>query len=51
VWQEADVGPNHVCGVTTMQEVWCFGLNSFGQFGTGVRSTTRVDVPVTAANK
>jgi alpha-tubulin suppressor-like RCC1 family protein len=51
VWQEVDVGPNHVCGVTTMQEVWCFGLNSFGQFGTGVRATTRVDVPVTAANR
>ena len=50
-WTQVDVGPNHVCAVTTRQDVWCFGDNSFGQFGTGVFSSNRTDVPVTAANR
>jgi alpha-tubulin suppressor-like RCC1 family protein len=50
-WTQVDVGPNHVCAVTTRQDVWCFGNNSFGQFGTGVFSNNRTDVPVTAANR
>jgi alpha-tubulin suppressor-like RCC1 family protein len=50
-WTQVDVGPNHVCAVTTRQDVWCFGDNSFGQFGTGVSSSNRTDVPVTAANR
>jgi alpha-tubulin suppressor-like RCC1 family protein len=50
-WTQVDVGPNHVCAVTTRQDVWCFGDNSFGQFGTGVFSNNRTDVPVTAANR
>ncbi len=50
-WTQVDVGPNHVCAVTTRQDVWCFGDNSFGQFGTGVFSNTRTDEPVTAANR
>jgi hypothetical protein len=50
-WTQVDVGPNHVCAVTTRQDVWCFGDNSWGQFGTGARSSTRTDAPVTAANR
>jgi alpha-tubulin suppressor-like RCC1 family protein len=50
-WTQVDVGPNHVCAVTTRQDVWCFGDNSFGQFGTGVFSNTRTDKPVTAVNR
>jgi alpha-tubulin suppressor-like RCC1 family protein len=48
-WNQVDVGPNHVCAVTTQQDIWCFGLNAFGEFGTGTTSTTRTDGPVTAA--
>jgi alpha-tubulin suppressor-like RCC1 family protein len=50
-WTQVDVGPNHVCAVTTRGDVWCFGDNSFGQFGTGVFSNTRTDEPVTAADR
>ena len=50
-WTQVDVGPNHVCAVTTRGDVWCFGDNSLGQFGTGVFSNTRTDEPVTAANR
>ena len=50
-WTQVDVGPNHVCAVTTRQDVWCFGMNSFGQFGTGTQSSIRTEEPVTAANR
>lgn len=50
-WTQVDVGPNHVCAVTTRQDVWCFGDNSWGQFGTGAWSNTRTEEPVTAANR
>ncbi len=50
-WTQVDVGQNHVCAVTTRGDVWCFGDNSFGQFGTGARSSVRTDVPQTAANR
>ena len=50
-WTQVDVGPNHVCAVTTRGDVWCFGDNSWGQFGTGAWSSTRTDEPVTAANR
>ena len=50
-WTQVDVGPNHVCAVTTRGDVWCFGDNSWGQFGTGAQSSARTDEPVTAANR
>jgi alpha-tubulin suppressor-like RCC1 family protein len=50
-WTQVDVGPNHVCAVTQQRDVWCFGDNSWGQFGTGAQSSTRTDVPATAANR
>ena len=46
-WRQVDVGRNHVCAVTSQQDVWCFGVNKFGQFGTNTFSMTRVDYPVT----
>ena len=46
-----DVGPSHVCAVTTRRDVWCFGDNSWGQFGTGVFTNMRTEKPVTAANR
>lgn len=51
VWDLVDVGPNHVCALTNQRDIWCFGINKFGQFGTGVDSTTRVDVPFTAVDR
>jgi alpha-tubulin suppressor-like RCC1 family protein len=50
-WTQVDTGPNHACAVTTQRDVWCFGDNSFGQFGTGVFSNVRTEKPVTAANR
>ncbi len=50
-WTQVDVGPNHVCAVTTRGDVWCFGDNSWGQFGTGAQSSIRTEEPVTAANR
>lgn len=50
-WTQVDVGQNHVCAVTTRGDVWCFGDNSWGQFGTGARSSVRTDVPEVAANR
>jgi alpha-tubulin suppressor-like RCC1 family protein len=50
-WTQVDVGPNHVCAVTTKQDVWCFGSNTWGQFGTGILSSTPTDKPITAANR
>ncbi|MEO8061172.1 MAG: hypothetical protein ABI821_00340 [Pseudomonadota bacterium] len=51
VYNEVDVGPNHVCGVTSQQDVWCFGKNDLGQFGTGVNSALLTSAPVLPANK
>ena len=50
-WTQVDVGPSHVCAVTTRGDVWCFGDNSWGQFGTGVFTNMRTEKPVTAANR
>jgi alpha-tubulin suppressor-like RCC1 family protein len=50
-WTQVDVGPNHVCAVTQQRDVWCFGDNSWGQFGTGAQSSTRTSMPATAANR
>jgi len=49
-WTQMDVGPNHVCAVSTQRDVWCFGNNTFGQFGIGTTSTARTDEPRTPAN-
>lgn len=50
-WTQVDVGQNHVCAVTQRNDVWCFGDNSWGQFGTGARSSTRTEAPEMAANR
>lgn len=50
-WTQVDTGPAHACAVTTQRDVWCFGDNSWGQFGTGVWSNVRTEKPVTAANR
>jgi alpha-tubulin suppressor-like RCC1 family protein len=50
-WTQVDTGPSHTCAVTTQRDVWCFGDNSWGQFGTGAWSNMRTEEPVTAANR
>jgi alpha-tubulin suppressor-like RCC1 family protein len=50
-YNQLDVGPNHVCAVTSHRDIFCFWLNTRGQFGTGALSSTRTSVPVTAANR
>lgn len=44
-WTQVDVGPNHVCAVTSQRDVWCFGANDLGQLGTGTTFTARTDEP------
>ena len=40
-YTQTDVGPTHACAVTSNFDIWCWGMNDFGQFGTGVFSSTR----------
>jgi alpha-tubulin suppressor-like RCC1 family protein len=51
VWDLVDVGPNHVCGLTNQRDIWCFGTNKFGQFGTGVDSTVGTSAPQMAVDR
>jgi alpha-tubulin suppressor-like RCC1 family protein len=48
-WNQVDVGPNHVCAVTSQRDIWCFGMNDLGQFGTGTTSNGRTEAPAIAA--
>jgi len=50
IWNQMDVGPNHVCALDTNRDVWCFGTNHFGQFGTGTTSAARTDEPRVMVN-
>jgi hypothetical protein len=50
-WTQVDVGPQHVCAVTTQRDIWCFGFNTFGQLGTGTLSSSRTTQPVIATNR
>jgi alpha-tubulin suppressor-like RCC1 family protein len=51
IYAQVDVGPNHVCALTSKRDLFCFGLNTRGQFGTGAVSTTRTDVPTAAVQR
>jgi alpha-tubulin suppressor-like RCC1 family protein len=48
---QVDVGPHHVCAVTNHRDIYCFGLNERGQFGTGDVSSVRTESPVTAVRR
>jgi alpha-tubulin suppressor-like RCC1 family protein len=42
-WTQTDVGPNHVCAVTSEFDIWCFGKNDHGQFGNGTVANSVID--------
>jgi alpha-tubulin suppressor-like RCC1 family protein len=50
-YTQVDVGPNHACAVTDERDIWCWGLNDFGQFGTGTFSATDTLQPKTRTNR
>ena len=37
-WRSLDGGWNHACGVDTLYDIYCWGLNNFGQLGMGTFS-------------
>lgn len=40
-FRKLDFGTNHVCGVTTIDRVWCWGYNLSGQVGDGSVTTKK----------
>jgi hypothetical protein len=34
-WQSVSVGDSRTCGITTADELWCWGNGSYGVLGTG----------------
>lgn len=52
-WTQTDVGPNHVCTLTSERDIWCFGKNDHGQFGTGLVANSVIDTtkPATRAKR
>ena len=49
-YTQTDVGPTHACAVTSNFDIWCWGMNDFGQFGTGVFSSTDTFEPKVRTN-
>jgi alpha-tubulin suppressor-like RCC1 family protein len=43
-WSQVTTGGAHTCGIHTNSTLWCWGLNDFGQLGTG-NMTTNLDRP------
>jgi hypothetical protein len=37
-WRSLDAGWNHTCGVDTLFDIYCWGLNNVGQLGMGTES-------------
>ncbi|MBA3890894.1 MAG: hypothetical protein H0X64_10200 [Gemmatimonadaceae bacterium] len=45
-WIDVQTGPgNHVCGITTLTNLYCWGLGSLGQLGVDVERVTARRVP------
>lgn len=42
-WKDVGAGSAHTCGIKSDNTMWCWGLNSHGQLGTG--NTTNADTP------
>lgn len=41
-WRSVALGENHTCGVTTENELYCWGSNGRGELGTGTGLSSRV---------
>lgn len=39
-WASVTAGGAHTCGRTTLGELWCWGIDTFGQLGNGGTNTT-----------
>lgn len=50
-YTQTDVGPNHACAVTSERDIWCWGMNDYGQFGTGLYSNMDTWEPKTRTNR
>jgi alpha-tubulin suppressor-like RCC1 family protein len=50
-YTQTDVGPTHACAVTSERDIWCWGMNDFGQFGTGAFSSTDTFEPKVRTNR
>ena len=50
-WNQVDVGPGHVCAVNNQQDIWCFGMNDFGQLGLAAFSNSRTTGPTTPVSR
>ena len=48
---QVDVGQNHTCAIDNQFDVYCFGSNAFGQFGTGTFDSGISLKPGVAANR
>ena len=45
--QEIRAGQSHTCAVRSDQTIWCWGANSYGQFGNGGSTGSVTPVPAT----
>jgi alpha-tubulin suppressor-like RCC1 family protein len=43
-WLQLAVGGGYGCGITTIHQTWCWGVNSRGQLGNGTITETRAPV-------
>lgn len=40
-WKQIEIGNGHACGVTTLDDAWCWGQNGEGRTGLGLTSGNR----------
>jgi len=50
-YKQVDVGPNHACALNSERDIYCWGTNEFGQFGTGTFSSTDTFEPKIKTNR
>lgn len=45
-WTQVSTGTNHTCGIRSDSSLWCWGLNTSGQLGTGTAESTEPPHPI-----
>ncbi|MBU6143886.1 MAG: fibronectin type III domain-containing protein [Acidobacteria bacterium] len=50
-WVKIALANGHACAENTLQELWCWGNNAFGQLGSGTFTSSQVPVLVKAFGK